>query len=327
MVFEFVPHRGFNFLKSFGEQFNLPVAGDTLHIPPEMGEGRIRYIDLGPEFQLAMHRYCLKQDLVLKRRAAPQPNYELVSLLFNLNEEPVSLEVRDQQFPFAKNTEFAVEISSTDLDTTIHFPAHTEVYFIVVRVMVPTLRTLIDVPQPNNTVATILSGEGGFLYHERLGADEQRTLKELTDAGPADPLSTLFYRIRVQQLIYHLFEKLLQRDSQPHSPLNKVDAEKLALVQAAVLSDLGTPPQLLPLARMAGMSESKLSALFKQVYGDSIYNYYQRARMEEAAFLLRHSGYSVSETGFRLGFTNLSHFTRLFEKHLGVKPKRYSVGG
>jgi AraC-like DNA-binding protein len=193
--------------------------------------------------------------------------------------------------------------------------------------MVPALRTLLNLPRPNNVVATILSGGAGFLYHERLGADEQRTLKELADAGPGDPLSTLFYRIRVQQLIYFLFEKLLQRDSQPHSPLNKVDAEKLALVQAAVLADLGTPPQLPPLARMAGMSESKLSALFKQVYGDSIYNYYQRARMEEAAFLLRHSGYSVSETGFRLGFTNLSHFTRLFEKHLGAKPKRYSAGG
>jgi AraC-like DNA-binding protein len=327
MVFEFVPYSGFDFLKSFGEQFNLPVTGDTLHIPPALGEGRIRNIELGPEFRLFVHRYRLKQDLVLKRRAAPLPNHELVSLIFNLNEEPLSLEVRDQQFPFAKNTEFAVEISSTDLDTTIHFPAHTEIYFTVVGVLVPALRALLNVPRPNHVVATILSGAAGFLYHERLGADEQRTLKELADAGPADPLSTLFHRIRVQQLIYYLFEKLLQRDSQSHSPLNKVDAEKLALVQAAVLSDLGAPPQLPPLARMAGMSESKLSALFKQVYGNSIYNYYQRARMEEAAFLLRHSGYSVSETGFRLGFTNLSHFTRLFEKHMGAKPKRYSAGG
>ncbi|MGY2134268.1 helix-turn-helix transcriptional regulator [Hymenobacter sp. HD11105] len=327
MVFEFVPYPGFDFLKSFGEQFNLPVAGDTLHIPPKLGEGCIRNIEIGPEFRLFVHRYRLKQDLVLKRRAAPLPNHELVSLIFNLNEEPVSLEARDQQFPFARNTEYAVEISSTDLNTTIHFPAHTEIYFNVVGVLVPALRTLLSVALPNNVVATILRGGAGFLYHERLGVDEQRILKELGNASPTDPLSTLFYRIRVQQLIYYLFEKLLLRDSQPHSPLNKVDAEKLALVQAAVLADLGTPPQLPPLARMAGMSESKLSALFKQVYGDSIYNYYQRARMEEAAFLLRHSGYSVSETGFRLGFTNLSHFTRLFEKHLGAKPKRYSAGG
>ena len=328
MVFEFVPYPGFDFLKDFGEQFNLPVEGDTLPIPPELGQGRIRNIDLGPEFRLFVHRYRLNQDLVLKRRAAPLPNHELVSLIFNLNEEPVSLEVRDQRFPFAKNTEFAVEISSTALDTTILFPAHTEIYFIVVGVLVPALRALLNVPRPNHVVATILSGAAaGFLYHERLSADEQRILKELADAGPANPLNTLFYRIRVQQLIYCLFEKLLQRDSQSHSPLNKVDVEKLALVQAAVLSDLSTPPQLPSLAQMAGMSESKLSALFKQVYGHSIYHYYQRARMEEAAFLLRHSGYSVSEAGFRLGFTNLSHFTRLFERHMGVKPKRYSAGG
>ncbi|SFQ68646.1 helix-turn-helix transcriptional regulator [Hymenobacter arizonensis] len=327
MVFEFVPYPGFDFLKSFGEEFNLPVAGDTLHIPPTLGEGRIRKVDMGPDFRLFVHRYRLKQDLVLKRRAAPLPNHELVSFIFNLNEEPLTLEAEGQEFAFARNTAFAVEISSTDLDTTIHFPAHTDIYFTVVGVLLPALRTLLGVAQPNNVVATILSGAAGFHYHERMGVDEQRILKEMSDVGPVDPLSSLFYRIRVQQLIYCLFEKLLQRDAPPHSPLHKADAEKLALVQAAVLSDLGTPPQLPPLARMAGMSESKLSALFKQVYGDSIYNYYQRARMEEAAFLLRHSGYSVSETGFRLGFTNLSHFTRLFEKHLGAKPKRYSAGG
>lgn len=327
MVFEFVPHPGFDFLQTFGEQFNLPVTGDTLHIPPALGQGRIRNINLGPEFRLFVHRYRLKEELVLKRRAAPLPNHELVSLIFNLNQEPVRLEARDQQFPFARNTEYAVEISSTDLDTTVHFPAHAEIYFTVVGVLVPALRTLLNVARPSNVVATILSGDAGFLYHERLGADEQRILKELGDAGPADPLSTLFYRIRVQQLIYYLFEELLQRDSHRHRPLNKGDVEKLALVQAAVLSDLGTPPQLPPLAQMAGMSESKLSALFKQVYGHSIYHYYQRARMDEAAFLLRHSGYSVSETGFRLGFTNLSHFTRLFEKHMGTKPKRYAAGG
>ena len=32
---------------------------------------------------------------------------------------------------------------------------------------------------------------------------------------------------------------------------------------------------------------------------------------------------TVSETGYKLGFTNLSHFGRVFEKHFLMKPKRY----
>nr|WP_068890873.1 helix-turn-helix domain-containing protein [Pedobacter panaciterrae] len=53
-------------------------------------------------------------------------------------------------------------------------------------------------------------------------------------------------------------------------------------------------------------------------------NYYQILRINEAAHLIKNEGVSVSEAGYRLGFINLSHFTRLFEKHKGCKPKKYS---
>jgi AraC-like DNA-binding protein len=46
--------------------------------------------------------------------------------------------------------------------------------------------------------------------------------------------------------------------------------------------------------------------------------------MEEAAFLLKQGGYSVSQVGFELGFTNLSHFSRLFESHYGITPKKFT---
>jgi AraC-like DNA-binding protein len=78
------------------------------------------------------------------------------------------------------------------------------------------------------------------------------------------------------------------------------------------------------LAAMIGMSETKMKQLFKQTFGDSIYNYFQKVRMEEAAFLLKQGGYSVSQVGFELGFTNLSHFSRLFESHYGTTPKKFS---
>ena len=72
------------------------------------------------------------------------------------------------------------------------------------------------------------------------------------------------------------------------------------------------------------MSVSKLTDLYKQVFGDSIYDYFQKARMDEAGYLLRQGGYSVSEIGHRLGFSNLSHFGRLFEKYHGITPKRFT---
>ena len=93
-----------------------------------------------------------------------------------------------------------------------------------------------------------------------------------------------------------------------------------------MLEHLDTPQTIEELADFAGMSSSKLKRLLKQIFGNSIFNYYQSFRMKEAARLLREEKLSVSEVGYRLGFSNLSHFTSMFEQHIGMKPKRYSLG-
>jgi AraC-like DNA-binding protein len=72
------------------------------------------------------------------------------------------------------------------------------------------------------------------------------------------------------------------------------------------------------------MSPSKLKRLFKQIFGNSIFSYYQAFRMKEAARLLKEEKLSVSDVGYQLGFTNLSHFSRVFKEHIGMKPKQYS---
>lgn len=45
--------------------------------------------------------------------------------------------------------------------------------------------------------------------------------------------------------------------------------------------------------------------------------------MKEAARLLKENEMSVSQVGFSLGFSNLSHFAKVFEEHIGMKPKSF----
>jgi AraC-like DNA-binding protein len=110
-----------------------------------------------------------------------------------------------------------------------------------------------------------------------------------------------------------------------YSALNIEDIKCVYDVREKLLEDLSNPPTLEVLAGYAGISLSKLKRLFKQVYGKNVYQYYQDIRMKEAAYLLKHKGLSVSETGYALGFSNMSHFSRVFEEHIGVKPKKYSM--
>ncbi len=325
MFFEFVTSPDFNFLNSFAEKLSVQVKNNTLPIPDTLGQGKIRNINLASDFRLIIHRYKLNEELVLKRMRAQHHN-DMVSIIFNCNEVPVSHSIEDSEIQFSKNSRFAIQIASTDLNSVSRFPANAEIDYIVVVASVSKLKTLLNINKPNSAVQTILSGTPGFLFYESMCCDVEIKLKQLKASHAENELTSFYYKIKAEELVYLVFEKLLKRETKKHGPVNEADIDKLFLVRSAVLSELSMPPRLKHLAKMSCLSETKMKNLFKQIFGEGIFSYFQKARMEEAAFLLKHGGCSVSETGFRLGFVNLSHFTRLFEKQYGVNPKKYSYG-
>lgn len=326
MFFEFVPNPQFDFLSGFANKFNLPIDGDRLTLPATMGTGSIRRVTLSPGLKLIVHRYQLKEDFILNRVGIDGPN-DLVSIIFHSNEDAGSVNTGGKADVLSRSSAFAIQIASTDLHSQIRFPANTDIYFLVVGIRKDALKDLLGITNPNNVVQTILNAAPGFLYYESMTMDIHKLVKQVTDAREDNDLGNFYHRVKVQEMLYLVFEKLQKREAVSHSVVHKDDAEKLDMIRTAILSDLAVPPGLPELAKMAGLGETKMKDLFKQVFGDTIYNYYQRARMEEAAFLLKHAGLSVSETGYQLGFANLSHFGRLFEKYHGMKPKKYTTGG
>lgn len=324
MEYQFTPYPDFNFLQSFAEEFGMHHTGNTLIIPSEMGSGSIRYMEFSPGFKLLFHSYTLFEDFVLKRKA-PDKTSELVSMIcytyetlgvYNLSEEGA--------FSPKRVSGATIELSSIHLNSQIRFKAGTKIFFTVIGIMKPLLSELLHLKHSNSIVDTIMKENSSFLFHEKMWPEFQKKIALLALMNEEDSLSNFYFRIRVQELIYLLFGKLLSRENKKQKGIKNSDVIKLYEIQSAIVTDLSSPPKLPELAKKVGMSETKMKALFKQIFGDSIYNYYQATRMEEAAFLLKHSDYGVSEIGFRLGFSNLSHFSRLFKKHYGMNPKRYS---
>ncbi|QED37779.1 helix-turn-helix transcriptional regulator [Antarcticibacterium arcticum] len=76
------------------------------------------------------------------------------------------------------------------------------------------------------------------------------------------------------------------------------------------------------IAKAVGGSETKIKAIFKKNYGDTIYNYHKRKRLEKAYMLLRDTGLPINEIAEECGFIEFSHFSRSFKKEYGVTPTR-----
>lgn len=324
MIFEFTASPDFDFITKFAEHINVPVRDNLLEIPKRLGEGYIRKVGFGSGFKLMVHRYILNEDLIIKRNPDIDPG-TLRTIFFYNNEELLELKYNNEEhIPFSQKNDSAIQLSTNDLRSTIRFPAGSNIQYLVVGVKADRLRSLLSVDKPNSTIKTITAENASFLFFEGLDAEMLLLLKNIASVDMNNPLNSFYVKIKVQELLYLLFTKLSLRENTTYKSINSDDAEKLLVVRNELLSDLSTPPVIGELASIASMSETKLKQLFKQTFGETIYNYYQQARMEEAAFLLKQAKLSVSEVGYQLGFSNLSHFSRLFKRLYGTTPKKFS---
>lgn len=74
------------------------------------------------------------------------------------------------------------------------------------------------------------------------------------------------------------------------------------------------------LAADLGVSAVRLSRAFRRAYGESLGAYQRRLRVRLACDRLRDSSQSLAEIALDAGFTDQSHFTRIFKRLIGTTP-------
>jgi AraC-like DNA-binding protein len=311
VIFEFEVGKAFHFSAAFAERFGMPVANDRVYLPGDLGNGFIQEVYPGNDLALCIHHYELKQDFILKRCSSPSAT--MLTMKFDCGRS-----LAKPLFPDSRGCE--VEFGTGNFFTELRLPANQAINFMVIGT---SRQVLLDMVQPDadSYIAATIRDNESFVLHEGMTREMEHVLKQLSIIKEDTKLAALLYKTKAQELIYLLFTKLLLRGERNLLTISQADAEKIYEVRSAILADLSKTPSLPQLAGRVGISLTKMKELFRHIFGDSIYNYYQAARMAEAAELL--NNLSVSETGYKVGFTNLSHFTRLFEKHHQVKPKRY----
>lgn len=101
---------------------------------------------------------------------------------------------------------------------------------------------------------------------------------------------------------------------------NEADREKIIKAREILIQHIGDPITIKELSRKVAINECYLKKGFKELYGTTIFDFYQNQRMEHARYLLYEKGLSVSEVSALLGYSSISHFSTAFKKHTGLKP-------
>jgi AraC-like DNA-binding protein len=317
--FEFQVRKNYHFITAFAEHFNAVIKGDKVYLPECLGDGYIQQIYFDG-MALFIHNYKLKQEFILKRQ--PTDHNESITIKFDRSK---FLSKYSQQYydPFYDRlTEFEVEMATCNFFAELKIPANKQINFLIIGTSRSNLIELLK-SEKRHTILDLVKTHPSFVVNDIITPEMDIMLKQIIHVNAATELPMLLYKTKAHELIYYLFKSLFKRPINIPVNIKREDAEKIYLVRTALLRDFNKCPLLPELAEMSGLGLTKLQKIFSQVFGQSIHKYYQTMQMMQAASLL--SQLSVSETGYKLGFTNLSHFSRLFEKHHRIKPKHYKL--
>ncbi|HXE91629.1 MAG TPA: AraC family transcriptional regulator [Terriglobales bacterium] len=102
-------------------------------------------------------------------------------------------------------------------------------------------------------------------------------------------------------------------------------AERVRAVCERFERDYAQEHSLTSLGRAVGMSPYHFARIFRELTGTPPHRRLLEVRLQRAAQRLR-DGCPVTDTCFAVGFSNLSHFIRLFRGRFGTSPSRYSRG-
>ena len=306
------------FLQSFANQLGVEIEkGNIIRIPEKFGKGYIRGFGFDSGIRMMIRNYELYEDLKINRRNSGSFSKRIIVSFNDVFATKSDNFIDKKSFP-------SVQAYSGNIDSELILPRKTKYQSIIIGIEISYLKTLVDSNSENLILKSITNDERTFLFEEFMSPQIQKVANEIIDVNIPFDLQNFYFKVKAEELICLLFVELLKRENTNVSALNTNDIQAIYTLRDKILATIDTPPVLADLALQTGMSVSKLKRLFKQIFGDSIFNYYRSFRMKEAARLLREKKLSVSEVGYQLGFTNLSHFTKVFEQHTGMKPKKYS---
>jgi AraC family transcriptional regulator len=149
-------------------------------------------------------------------------------------------------------------------------------------------------------------------------------LEAVLNHSYTDSFENIYINAQTQMLLLYSLECMVgEKDIETFQCkflANEADREKIIKAREILIAHIGEPVTIKELSRKVAINECYLKKGFKELFGTTIFDFYQSQRMEHARYLLYEKGLSVTEVSLLLGYSSISHFSTAFKKHTGLKP-------
>jgi len=152
---------------------------------------------------------------------------------------------------------------------------------------------------------------------------KRMVLDALLNNSFSGALENIYTNAKVHELLLYSVECLIEEKEENFACKflqEESGRDRIYKAREVLLEHIGNPITIKELSRKVAMNECYLKKGFKEVFGTTIFDFYQQQRMEHAKYLLYEKSLSVTDVSDLLGYSSISHFSAAFKKHTGLKP-------
>jgi AraC-like DNA-binding protein len=134
------------------------------------------------------------------------------------------------------------------------------------------------------------------------------------------PLSLVYAEALTLELLCTAVGGFSALTGAPQEEYTERELKCLQTARSALMQQFAPAPTIRKLARAVGMAETALTRGFKAVYGETIFDFSLRCRMQHAMILLRDQHWSVDKASACVGYSHSTSFATAFRRHFGIRP-------
>ena len=175
---------------------------------------------------------------------------------------------------------------------------------------------------PPQLQALLAESPGQFQYCQLpLSAQMFEIATRLVENPYSGTLALLYTEALTLELLCMAVAGFTTLAGAPREEYSEHDLHCLHAARRLLMTQLSPAPTIRQVARKVGMNETSLKRGFRAVFGETLFAFSVRCRMQQALVLLREQHLPVARVAEAVGYSHQTSFATAFRRHFGVSPK------
>jgi AraC-like DNA-binding protein len=300
---------------------DLITVDERAEFTPALGESRIERAELKTGGFVSLTRFLPADDITMVMD--PQLDYMLINLIVLFCGRAQMSYPTDGPYPLTPEQGYAFRHFRDPV--SYRLPGRAEVGALSISLPREAVARYFDHRIPDCLAPMVAPEDEGANFLPFAVTEQMRTaLAQNFAPGLTGPLRDLQYECATVLFFAMAVRALEQGAAAPTPPLTARDTEAGREAYRILAEALREPPSLGELAQAVGLTERRLSAVFRELYGTTVFDVHRALRLDHARRLIEAGEMAIKEIAWAAGYQHTNNFSAAFAARFGMPPAAHA---